>query len=347
VSVICVCCVIIILLSFFAVRGLSRHIMRQQAVVESELRYREAIEGAVAMFVPRQFLVLLNYRTLGDVRVGDTCMRDSLGILFAGVRGFKELSEGWTAEQTFDWLNKFFGRIVPAIRKNYGFVDKYVGDTIMALFPDPSHGPAAAIDMQKQLVRLNMKAKAKNPKAPKVRMGVGVHAGEVCLGTLGDQFRVETTIISDAVNLASRLEGLTKYYGSKILISAEINSLLQGQQILKAKRSLGKVRPIGAAVAVEVFDVFETDSPLLQRLKMTTARSFQLALMKYAAKDWSGARQQYKECLTVAEHLNEGGRSKEKVEDKGVLTKMDFLDKYELIQDMAAGWRGEDIWEAK
>eukprot|EP01065_Artemidia_motanka_P030834 TRINITY_DN3696_c1_g1_i1.p1 TRINITY_DN3696_c1_g1~~TRINITY_DN3696_c1_g1_i1.p1 ORF type:complete len:692 (+),score=182.97 TRINITY_DN3696_c1_g1_i1:211-2286(+) len=336
-------------LSVFGIRYITKVLDMQQRQLDAELTTRKEVEAAVSMFVPRPFLVLLGFKTLADVRVGHSCM-NQITIVFAGVRGFSKLSAGWNSDDIFDWLNRFFGRMIPPIRRKGGFIDKYVGDTIMALFVDAADSVLAAVDMQRELTRLNAKAKVKaqqkNQRVPKVRMGIGIHTGEVCLGTLGDALRVEATIISDAVNLASRLEGLTKYYGCKVIVSETTYS--DAEIILAVPmRCLGKVRPKGTTQPVSILDVYAADNPRTIRFKEDTQIDFQKALELYEKKDWAGALKLLRGIKQKqAKYRDVFDDDPPEFLDKAVDTKIEFCESYRE-KDVPQGWLGEDLWERK
>ena len=132
------------------------------------------------------------------------------------------ISEKLTPQQNFKFLNSYLDKMTPAINQNEGFIDKYIGDAVMALFPKhPDDAVKAAIEMNIALKSLN-----KNDASDPIKMGVGIHKGNLVLGTIGRATRMETTVISDTVNSSARLESLNKVYGTNILISGEIKQSL-------------------------------------------------------------------------------------------------------------------------
>jgi two-component system sensor histidine kinase ChiS len=174
--------------------------------------------------VPREFLKFLEKESIIDVQLGDQVQRE-MTILFSDIRSFTTLSESMTPKQNFDFLNAYLKRVSPVIRNNSGFIDKYIGDAIMALFPEvPDDALRAAVDMQKQVYDYNLK-RQKSGHLP-IAIGIGIHTGNIMLGMIGEEQRLEGTVISDAVNLAARLESLTKVYGASILISGQTLSKL-------------------------------------------------------------------------------------------------------------------------
>ncbi|MDZ7604374.1 MAG: adenylate/guanylate cyclase domain-containing protein [Cyclobacteriaceae bacterium] len=147
--------------------------------------------------------------------MGDQVHRD-MTILFSDIRSFTSITEKLSAKESFAFLNQFLECIMPAITSNGGFIDKYIGDAIMALFPtDPEDAIIAAIEIQNRLKEYN--AGRETADKEKIKIGVGIHTGPLMLGTIGVKDRMDGTVISDAVNLASRLEQLNKHYGTLMI----------------------------------------------------------------------------------------------------------------------------------
>ena len=133
---------------------------------------------------------------------------------------FTTLSENMTPQQTFAFVNDYLGRMGPIVRSHSGYIDKFMGDGVMALFHrSASDAVIAAVKMQHELIEYNRVAT--DIGRPLIHIGVGVNTGKMMLGTLGEADRMEGSVISDAVNLAARLEGLTKLYQTGVLISGE------------------------------------------------------------------------------------------------------------------------------
>jgi class 3 adenylate cyclase/HAMP domain-containing protein len=171
---------------------------------------------SIERFVPHAFLEVLGKPSIVDVELGDNVRRE-MTILFSDIRNFTTLSEAMTPDENFDFINHYLESMGPVIRAHGGFIDKYIGDAIMALFDDPDSALQAALTMVETLARYNERQQALG-LAP-VKIGIGLNTGSLMLGTIGEQNRMDGTVISDAVNLASRIESLTKVYKAAILIS--------------------------------------------------------------------------------------------------------------------------------
>jgi adenylate cyclase len=145
-------------------------------------------------------------------------------VLFCDIRDFTTISEAMPPEILSEWLNDFLTPMTRIIHKHGGAIDKYMGDAIMAFWgaplPDENHAEnavRASIEMIAYLKPFNEEARAKG--LPEVNIGVGVNTGDMSVGNMGSEFRMAYTVVGDAVNLGSRLEGLTKQYGVSIIVS--------------------------------------------------------------------------------------------------------------------------------
>ncbi|MDX1957690.1 MAG: adenylate/guanylate cyclase domain-containing protein [Leptospiraceae bacterium] len=230
---------------------------------------------AYSRFVPTEFLGFLKKENIMDVKLGDQ-IRKEMTILFSDIRSFTELSENMSPEENFDFINSYLKYMSPIIRRNGGFIDKYIGDAIMALFPEsPDSALETAMQMIEGLSEFNKERVAK--ELSPIRIGIGIHKGSLMLGTVGDPDRMEGTVISDAVNLASRLEGLTKIYGASIIISEQ--TLVGLDDASKyAFRFLGRVEVKGKKETSPVFEVYEADEKEIKSKKAETQWIFEKAI---------------------------------------------------------------------
>lgn len=205
-------------------------------------------------FVPKQFLSLLGDREITAIQLGDQVQRE-MAILFSDIRSFTTLSETMTPAENFAFMNAYLARVGPAIRAHEGVIDKYLGDGIMALFPgEPSTALRAALAMRQSLREFNDE-RQKRGRVP-IEIGIGIHTGNLMLGTIGENERMECTVISDAVNIASRLDGLTSTYGAPILISGDMKDRL-GDESGFVFRFLDTVTLRGRTQAIALYEVLE------------------------------------------------------------------------------------------
>jgi len=214
----------------------------------------ESTNKSFSRFVPTQFLQLLQRDRIVDVELGDQIER-KLTVLFSDIRQFTTISETMSPRENFVFLNAYLRRIGPKIRENGGFIDKYIGDAIMALFPDSIESAIdAAVAIQRELAVFNEEQRAQN--RPEIEIGLGLHSDMMVLGTIGEQGRMDTTVIADAVNLASRLESLSKTYGPGIMVVEALVSDLTGG--LKYRfRHIGTVQIRGKKDAYPLIQIYE------------------------------------------------------------------------------------------
>jgi class 3 adenylate cyclase len=199
-----------------------------------------------------------------------------------------------TPEDNFRFINSYLSRMEPVINENNGFIDKYIGDAIMALFSgEADHAVKAGIAMLQGLVEFNQN-RANFGCAP-IQIGIGINTGTLMLGTVGGQNRMDGTVISDAVNLASRVESLTKNYGASLLITQETYSRLENPSQY-AIRTLDTVKVKGKSEAVTIYEVFDADGLEIKEGKLATLELFAEALAIYSEGKFAEAARLFSEC---------------------------------------------------
>lgn len=269
--------------------GLARekaaHERTRNELVMTELAYR--------LFVPSQFMKLMGASSILQARLGQHADQ-SLTVLFSDIRDFTTLSESMTQQENFRFLNSYLGEVGPIIERFGGFIDKFIGDGIMALFPGGSDdGLRAAIGMMKNLRSYN--DGRKRARYYPLRIGVGLNSGIAMLGTIGAQNRMETTVIGDTVNLASRLESITRVYGAPLLISEHtLYGLADASKY--SVRLIDRVRVKGKTHPQSVYEVFDADLPELHEAKLRTLPLFSRAIACYHMRDVERARDLLQQC---------------------------------------------------
>ncbi|RKZ50266.1 MAG: hypothetical protein DRR16_24080 [Candidatus Parabeggiatoa sp. nov. 3] len=216
---------------------------------------------AYARFVPNEFLQLLDKDDrLVNIQLGH-CLEMNMTILFADIRSFTTLSEKMSPQENFKFINAYLNEMGPIIRKHNGFVDKYIGDAIMALFINTNDALNAAIAMLKQLEQFNQ-----TQKTP-IKIGIGLNTGKLMLGIIGEANRLQGTVIGDAVNLASRIENLTKTYDSFLIMSQEtLENLTDSDQY--TIRFLDNIKVKGRTGNVNIFEVLDAEPKAVLRTKI-------------------------------------------------------------------------------
>jgi class 3 adenylate cyclase len=180
-----------------------------------------------------------------------------LGVLFSDIRNFTSFSEKMPPHEVVESLNKYFDFMVEIIMKHNGIVDKYIGDAIMAFFGAPVHhdndaveAVSAGLDMIDALARFNQWQFERNRQP--FQMGIGINYGFMTVGNIGTEKKMDYTVIGDMVNLASRMEGLTKHYKQKILVAKSVYKKLDGKMPC---RLIDRVRVKGKSEVHSVYTV--------------------------------------------------------------------------------------------
>lgn len=247
---------------------------------------QKQLSGSFSRFVPTEFLFHLGKTDIRHVDLGDQVQK-RMSILFADIRSFTEFSETLTPKENFDFLNSYLQRVGPIIRHNNGFIDKFIGDAVMALFPyDINDAIKAAVEMQ-EAIRIYNSHRSNCGYIP-VEVGIGIHTGNLTLGILGEHKRMEGTVISDAVNLASRIEKITKLFSSRIVISAD--TFIEASDGLGYHyRLLDRVAIKGKTESVFVVEVLDGYEPEKASRLISAKDEYTLALDAFRRDDFEEA----------------------------------------------------------
>lgn len=253
-----------------------------------ESRSRRQLKGMFGQYVPPQIVQEMSENPQKYSFEGET---RELSVLFADIRGFTTLSEALTAGELKKLLNRYFTPMTQIIFETRGTIDKYVGDMIMAFWgapvPDAQHAVQAieaALRMLQETERLQRDFSAEG--LPRIAIGIGINTGLMNVGDMGSEFRRAYTVLGDAVNLGSRLEGTTKYYGVGLVVG-ETTRVTAGEDFLF--RELDLVRVKGKAQAIRVYEPVcrkgEADEALLRELA-----DYHGFLADFRARRWAQAR---------------------------------------------------------
>lgn len=254
-------------------------------------------EQAYGRFVPHQFLQLLGRPSILDVALGDH-VEQEMTLLFSDIRDFTTLSESILPAENFRFINSYLSTMEPVVSGHHGFIDKYIGDGIMALFPtDADNGVRCGIDMLRQLAVYN-EGRSRAGYVP-IRIGIGVNTGLVMMGTVGGHNRMDSTVIGDTVNQASRLESLTKIYRAPLLISEHTLHALDDLSAYHI-RFVDRLKLKAHYPAQSVFEIFDADPEPLRLAKRETLELFDEALAYYHLGSIADAIPLLEQCLHVA-----------------------------------------------
>ena len=249
---------------------------------------------AYSRFVPHEFIRLLQKDSILEVHLGDQTQQE-MSVLFADIRNFTTLSEQMTPAENFQFINAYLSRMEPAIVENGGFIDKYVGDAIMALFPgNADHAVKGAIAMLQNLHAYNCTRVADG--YPPIRNGIGINSGLMMLGTVGGPSHMDSTVISDTVNLAARIEELTKLYDVPLLISQE-TLLRLGNPEAYFYRLVDRVQVKGKSQSVSIFEVFDADPVDIRDQKQALKTLFENSLTRFNLGEYGAALAGFEACV--------------------------------------------------
>lgn len=268
---------------------------RIQEAIEREEAIRR-IHEVTTRFVPYEFISALGREKLTEVMLGDQVLRE-VTVFFSDIRDYTALAEKMTPEDNFRFVNAYNGRMGPVIYENEGFVNQYLGDGIMAIFPkSPADALRAAVEMQKVIRQYN-RERLEMDRQP-IKVGMGLHTGPLIMGIIGDVQRMEAATIADTVNTAARIESLTKYYGVNILLSGDCLEQ-PGIRDEFSFRYLGQVQVKGKQEPVAIYECFDGDSNEQIEKKSATASVFSGAMRDYYGRNFSSAVQALKSVLAV------------------------------------------------
>ena len=285
-----------------AMEHMLHSITRSEALQQKEIIERKQAEvmlrgtnQAYAHFVPNEFLQLLNKVHIIDIQLGNHVEMD-MTVLFSDLRSFTTLSEKMSPQENFNFINSYLKEMGPIIRKHNGFIDKFIGDAIMALFIKADDALNASLMMLQAINNF-----PKDSLLAQIKIGIGLNTGKLMLGIIGEQNRLQCTVISDAVNLASRLEDLTKTYASGLVISEDcFMNLTDPSQY--SIRFLDNIKVKGRTERVNIFEVFDSEPPKIRGNKLATLQTFEEAVNLYQLHQFSKVKKLMQECLQVNPH---------------------------------------------
>jgi class 3 adenylate cyclase len=275
-------------------------------------------------FVPSAFIKSLGKEVITDIKLGDQIEKE-VTVLFTDIRDFTTLSEGMSPEENFLFVSSFNGRMGPIISSFNGFINQYLGDSIMAIFPDdPKDALLAAIAMQQSLQEYNHQRQAQGLSL--IRIGIGMHTGSLIMGITGDEDRMDAATISDTVNTAARIEGLTKYFRTSILLSEATMARIQEKEDFHL-RYLGKVQLKGKHKALGIHECFSGYEYELVTSRMETLPMFKQGLQAYLEGNFGEAVDTFQAIIDKDAH------------DQTTLYFLEHARKY-IAQGVPANWSG-------
>ncbi len=301
---------------------------------EIQLKLNDKLNQTVnsySNFVPHKFLQFLGKEEITQISLGDQIQR-VMTILFSDIRSFTSLSEKMSPSETFQFINSYLHIMEPLARKHRGFIDKYIGDGIMAIYPEHAEDALlSAISMQSEVFSYN--AYRKNEGQVPITIGVGIHTGNLILGIIGGEKRMDGTVISDSVNTASRLEGLTKIFGAGIIISDTSISTIKNKDQY-ALRYLGMIQVKGKEEYNKIYECMMSMNDVLLSKKIDLKKEFEIAVETFIEGDLKKS----KSLFTKLQKLNPG--------DKAVLFYLSIISYYEKV-GVPKEWHGTVEMDSK
>ena len=241
----------------------------------------ESLLTAYGRFVPHEFLQFLRKKSITDVQLGDHVSK-IMAVMFSDIRSFTTLSEKMTPKESFGFVNAYLQKVSPQIRNNHGLIMKFLGDGMMAVFPEGADDALAAGVAMFRVVENYNQERLQIGDEP-IKIGIGIHVGHMMLGMVGEENRMEGDAISDNVNLTARLEGLTKFYGVSLLITQQAFEHLTHPEsyqlrFLDTAIVKGRKEPLG------VYEVLDAEAEEVRNLKLKTQVDFEQGLKFFRKK---------------------------------------------------------------
>jgi predicted ATPase/class 3 adenylate cyclase len=251
-------------------------------------------------FVPSQFIRSLGRSDIVDVEVGDHSLKE-VSVFFSDIRAFTTLVEQLSAAEALAFINRYLSFAEPEITAASGFVDTYLGDGIMALFDSPESNATdavrGAVRVHRALDRYNTERRRLGEK--EIHTGIGINTGVVTMGMIGGQSAVKCGVVGDAVNLASRIEGLTGLTGSRLLISESTHARLASGHGLSLRRA-GRVRVKGREQPIVVYEVIDAEIEPIRAERLASLAQYEAAMEAFLARDFQGARAKFATCIGMS-----------------------------------------------
>jgi class 3 adenylate cyclase len=247
-------------------------------------------------FVPSKFFSYLDKNSVIDVDLGDNS-EQNLTIQFTQIQDFWKIVRGIPAENIYRFINSYLSRVSPIVIQNGGIIDKFIENTVLAIYPDnPSQAVQSAVELQWEIEIYNIHRK-KTGYRP-IRIGSGVHYGKTRIGIIGEESRRELTVISDTVNLASRIQGLAEKYGARILIS--LPTLYHSDFIdVYEFRMLDLVRVMGKKDHIAIGEILIPRIDQVSDLKLETKHDFEEGIFSYVRADFARSTELFERVLKI------------------------------------------------
>ncbi len=256
----------------------------------------ESQNNAIVRFFPHEYLKFLQKKSVVNVQLGDHVSKE-MAVMFSDIRSFTTISESMTPQENFDFVNAYLRRVSPEIRNHNGMIVKYLGDGMMAIFPNSADDAVQAGITKLRRVHEYNQERANKGYAP-LQIGIGIHVGHMMVGMVGEENRMQGDAFSDNVNLTARLEGLTKFYGVSMLISEQVLEKLSDPSQYQI-RFLDRAIVKGRKEAIAVYEVMDGETEEIKALKFQTQSDFEQGLEYYRRRQFTEAQRYFEQVLAV------------------------------------------------
>ncbi|MEN6325602.1 MAG: HAMP domain-containing protein, partial [Syntrophomonas sp.] len=255
--------------------------------IRNSVKKARQTSEAYFRFVPERMLQLLGKETIANIETGDTVKRD-MSVMSLNIRSFYSISASLSAEQNYAYINSILERFGPVFHENRGIVEKYLGAAITAIFPDRAED---AVQSSVRIISImeDLNAEPTDHQGQKLDIGIGLYKGNIMLGTIGEEKRMECTMILDNGNIPQQLCRLSKNLGVSILASESVLQSVENSTDY-LHRYIGKVKFEGMIEPIRVYDIFQGNSKQVRTLRADTKEIFEEGIRLYEDGNFLGAR---------------------------------------------------------
>jgi adenylate cyclase len=273
---------------------LSRVFVQMVDTVNTREQELKRLNESFARFFPAEYLKFLRKETVTEVQLGDYVSK-TMAVMFSDIRAFTTISESMSPQENFNFVNAYLKRVSPEIRNHHGIIVKFLGDGMMAVFPDGADDAVAAgVAKQRRVQEYNVERMARGHLP--LQVGIGIHVGHMMLGMVGETHRIQGDAFSDNVNLTSRLEGLTKFYGVSMLVSGQTLEHLSNPESYQV-RFLDRAVVKGRNEPISVYEVLDAESEEIRLLKQQTQPMFEQGIECYRQGKFAEAQPFFEQVL--------------------------------------------------
>jgi class 3 adenylate cyclase/HAMP domain-containing protein len=263
---------------------------RMAEELQHQIEYIKKVNESTLRIVPIQFMEYLGITDITRMKLGDHVRRD-LSVLFFDIRSFSIHSEILTVHENFVFINKILSIAGPILRNHNGFVDKFIGDAAMVIFANAQDAVRAGLEVYRKVVL--DKTTRVMIGIDSINIGVGIHTGSVMMGIVGEPERLSSTVISKNVNLASRVESLTKQTKSGMLVTRDtLNQLGSGENEFQY-RFVGMIQAAGVNEVIGLFDILDALPESTRKRRLATKKVFESGIRKYHIKEYKDALKRF------------------------------------------------------